>query len=359
MKALSGESYFPSEPWIQLGDLRLFPQTSWDEIDARASTILGRSCLGIPSVRVGMCWVFDYLEFSRHRDHVLVPRFLGRCVLNALNRYALPVQRPTPETKAVVVVDQFGLKQDCSAISAECVARGYVYLEDSPYGLGETEKPGPGSIARLVGLTKVLPIVQGGLLISDDEGLLRFVKKKRSESSHWSWMVWSVMALLRCRRRAADHSAVAEAAYEMYWEGKGGNAWLRGNMSRVLDQAERIAGSQAKRMAFVASRLGDRVVIPDLKRFGYVMPFLPGDQLELVRSLFEREGFDAESYHVDIGRNLFAPQYLKALLIPLNPRIPQQTFERLVSGLEVLVKETSAQTTMARDTGAPAYVGSR
>ena len=327
------ERFLRFEPCVRLSDLKFFGSTSWTDIDARVSRLLNRDCLGIPSVRVGMCWALEYLGCNRHHDHVLLPKFIGRCILNSLNRHALPVEVPTPQTRVVVVVDQYGLRQDLDAISAECRRNGYTYFEDSPYGLGHVEERGRGSLARFIGLTKVLPVVQGAIMVSDDERLIEFVKRKREEQSGWSWTIWTVMALLRCSREVGGYSPIADAAYEMYLQGKGGNAWLRGNILRVLDGVDQIERVHAERLSLVGRHLAGRVLMPDLGRVAYVVPYVPGDRLEEAREAFRREGFDANRFHVDVNRNLFAPRHLKTLLIPVNSRIPTTAFEKLVHRL--------------------------
>jgi len=336
------ERFFPLEPRVGIGDLNLAGPRSWDAVDAIAARVVGRGCLGIPSVRVGMCWALEYLGCSRHRDHVLLPKFVGRCILNSLNRYALPVEVATPQTRIVAVVDQYGLRQDLDAIAAECSRRNYAYFEDSPYGLGQVECPAPRSLARFIGLAKILPIVQGALLLSNDDRFIEFVRRKRGEQSTWSWIVWAVMALLRCRREVGRYSEVADAAYEMYVPARGGNAWLRGNVLRVLERIESIERVHAERLALLGARLGGHVLTPDLARLAYAAPYLPGDRLEAAQEVFRREGFDATAYHVDVNRNLFAPRYIKALLIPLNSRVPATAFDRLVGGLDRLTSSNEA-----------------
>lgn len=329
-------TFFPFEPSLAWSDVVPRARARWDIVDGAASSALECRCVAVPSLRVGLCWTLEFLGFSRHRDHLLIPKFVGRCILNALSRYALPVEVQTQHTRGVVVVDQFGLKQNMSAIAAECAGRGYICIEDSPYGLGENESVSPGTLARFIGLTKVLPIVQGALLMTKDERLAEFVRHKRAQRSLWSLPVWGIMALLRSRKTVRSFSAVAEAAYAMYLESKGGNLWLRTNVLQVLKRLDYFVTQSAQRLNFVRTHLEGNVLIPDLRKLGYVIPFLPGEQVEQARSIFRQEGFDSSLYHVEMNRNLFEPQYVKALLIPVNPRIPWKRFERLVTGLQSL-----------------------
>jgi hypothetical protein len=93
---VSAQRFHPLEPRITVAELRPGAAPTWEAVGRAAPAILGRDCLGLPSARVGLGWALEYLGTTRHRDHVLVPKFVGRCILNSLSRYALPVERPTP-----------------------------------------------------------------------------------------------------------------------------------------------------------------------------------------------------------------------------------------------------------------------
>lgn len=324
---------FPAEPSLEWRDLDVGGVASWAEVDAIASAWLGQPCLALPSVRVGLYWTLDFLGLRRHCSHVLVPRFVGRCILNALGRAALPVEAPTADTRAVVVVDQYGLRQDLPRLAPEFTARGWAYVEDSPYGVGEREAPGEGSLGRFIGLGKSLPIPQGALLLTRNEELASQVRRKREDTSGWSLPVWLTMAWLRQRRTLTAHSAAADAAYELYVPARGGNRLLRGNLCRVLRDAAGHEAESRGRLAAIAERLGRRVLMPDLSRIGYVVPYPAGEREDAVAGAFRSAGFDATMYHVDIARNMLAPRFERCGLIPVNPRIPRDAFDRLLDAL--------------------------
>ena len=330
------EAYYPMEPRVGIGDYRPLGRTTWDDIDRKASELLGRECVGVPSVRVGMCWTLEHLGYSRHSDHVLVPKFMGRCILNSLNRYAMPVEGLTSETRAVIAVHQYGLRQRLELIEEECASRGIPYMEDSPYGLESREELGPGSLAKFIGLGKILPVLKGALTISQDRSLLAFIKYKRQGSSLWSWAVLGAMAILRRRRKVGSYSALADTAYEMYVECKGDNMWLRGNVLRALERLDSLGSETRRRLSNIEDRIGDRVLIPDARHVGYVVPYFPEDGASQSREVFRTYGFDPALYHIDVDRNMFCPRYEMGHLIPLNPRIPYRQFEGLVRDLAAL-----------------------
>ena len=336
--------HYPLEPRVGIRDYRFLGRTTWEDLDRKASELLGIECLAVPSVRVGMCWVLEYLGCVRHRDHVLVPRFMGRCILNSLNRHAMPVEAPSPQTRLAVVVHQYGLRQRLEAVQEECAERGLAYIEDSPYGLESRELLGPGSMAKFIGLTKVLPVLKGALAISEDRALLEFLSLKRREAGLWSWAVLGAMGIVRGRRKPGGYSALAEAAYEMYVESRGDNTFLRGNLLRSLIKLNSFATQAGQRLSMINDHIKERVLSPDTDRMPYAVPYFAGGRLSQAQDVFSRHGFDPGLYHVDLARNLFSPQYEQAMLIPLNPRIPFNHFEGLVAGLAALEATAPSET---------------
>jgi hypothetical protein len=326
---------FPAEPSLEWGDLSLAGTRRWSDVDAVATGWLGRPCVAVPSVRVGLCWALEFAGLKRHRSHVLVPRFVGRCILNSLARVALPVESPTADTHAAVVVDQYGLRQDLEALAPEFRRRGWVYVEDSPYGIGHDEAPGEGSLGRFIGLTKVLPIAQGALFLAGQPALAEHLARRREERSPWSIPVWLTIAGLRFRKQAAGYSPAADAAYEMYVPARGGNRWLRGNLRAVLESSAGYRAESARRLAAITERLHDAVIVPDLTRLGFAVPLRVGDQEPALVEIFSRLGFDPTVYHVDGARNLLMPRFERCLLLPLSPRIPRSAFDGLIRALSV------------------------
>ncbi len=334
------------EPHVEWRDIGAPVPTPWSAVDAVASAFVGRPVVALPSVRVGLGWMLDRLGTARHRDHVLVPRFMGRCILNALSRHALPVETPTSAVRAVIAVDQLGLRHDTAAVAARCRREGWALLEDSPGGIAADESPAPGALARFIALSKALPIVQGALALSDDPAVLDDIRARRGVDSGWSWASWLAMLGQRRRTHAVDYSAIADIAYEAYPLGRGGNRWLRTNVRRVLAHADDIAAVHARRLALVHSRLGVRAIVPDVARLAYVVPYV-AEALERAQAVFRRERFHEAIYHVDVARNLFAPRWEKALLIPLNVRIPEARFAALIDGLAALDTAPADAVTLA------------
>lgn len=324
-------------PWLTPADMQLFGVPPWEALDELASNWLGNSCLALPSVRVGLCWALDEQRYARHRDHILVPRFVGRCILNSVGRFALPVESPTEQTRIALVVDQFGLRQNISALLPQFEQSRWSYIEDSPYGIGADEIPATGSLGRFIGLGKVLPVVQGALFIAGDEGIRRAIRLNRQKSSPWALPVWLTMLFLR-KQFVSEYSEMADAAYEMYPAARGGSFALRGNIAAVFKKIEMFEHESRDRVAAVTDALGKKnILLQDQTRLGYVIPFLPGEAMSSARAIFRKHGFSDSILNVDLNRNMLDPNYVRTLVVPVNPRIAHDQFEQLLSGLKKLL----------------------
>ena len=339
--AVSRRPSFAWEPCVTLADYRLWEETSWEDLDHKASMLLGARVTAIPSVRVGMCWALEHLGCRRHMDDVLVPKFLGRCILNALNRVAMPVERLTENVRLVIVVHQFGVRQDLDAIRERCREASLRYVEDSPYGMEAEEHLGPEALAKFIGLSKILPVLKGAVMLTDDRLFEQFVKRKRSASGAASWIVLMLLSALRRHRYARSYAASADVAYELFLESAGDNRLLRGNQWRGWEQLTAYQRCHRERLDLIRRSLGDAAVIPDTTRLAYVVPLAADSWEPEAAQAFTWHGFDSSLYHMDRNRNLFAPAHQRVFLIPLNPAIPQMTFERLVQALAGCKREAT------------------
>lgn len=340
----TNHNYYSMVPRVGLKDYPLLGHTSWEQLDAIASQNLGYNCVSLPSVRVGICWTLEFNGYSRHKDHILVPKFVGRCILNAFNRYSLPVEDLTPETRLAIVVHQFGLTPDIESIRLKCAENDMGYLEDSPYGLNDTETLGPDSIAKFIGLSKVLPVLKGAVAICRDTALSEFLKNKRQASSIWSWPVLAAMSVVRYKNKTGSYSALAEAAYEMYVNCEGDNRILRGNLRNALENIGQYADENQRRISLISKTLKGQIILPNASRVGHVVPFFPGSETIKAQEIFHRFGFSPNTYNIDVARNLFNPKYELSLLIPLNPKIPYMQFSNLVESLGGLNTESNTTT---------------
>ncbi|MFH2204167.1 MAG: hypothetical protein ABIJ96_13695 [Elusimicrobiota bacterium] len=326
----SGYACEPSVPWTSyIGSL-----PSWRDLDGEVERLLGCRAVAVPSVRVGMLWALEHLGLSRHEDEVLIPRFMGRCILDALNRAARPVHELGPRTRAAVVVHSYGSAPDWERLAPALKAKGIPFMEDAPCALLRREKPAPGSLGKFIALSKMLPILKGGCLLTEDASLRSAVLERREQRGPF-WVPWCILggtAPLRSGR-FMEGVVSAEVAYALYPHSPADNVALRSCFVRGLRQLEEYSLLETRRMRELAQAAGSRLLRPEDPLVVHAAAVLAertdmGEQLAAC-------GFYPELRHVDTARNLLAPKFERAHLLPLHPGVPEQAFARL---LEIIRK---------------------
>ena len=63
-------------------------------------------------------------------DEILVPPYIGQCVLSALSRTSFPTMTPSNRTKAILVFHQFGFPQNLAIIESVARRNGWIILND-------------------------------------------------------------------------------------------------------------------------------------------------------------------------------------------------------------------------------------
>lgn len=324
-------------PQVTKKNYSIFKKFDWDNIEAKIEQELGLKGIAIPSVRVGICWILEYLGYKRSEKHILVPEYLSRCILNAINRYALPVENITDKTSCVLVVDQFGFRQNIEAVEKEILKRNLIYIEDNANSISSGEQIGPNSLGKLIGLSKLLPVLKGGLFISSNNNLLNFIKKKRQERkpAGYSWFIFVILAWLRCKRTQIKYSALADLAYEVYLESSHDNRLLLNNFWLGLDVVGQYTKLIQERLKLINGILENRVIYPEVDKLMHVVLMFPENKKFELRQVFYKNGFDCGLYHFDVNRNIFNPNYKEVFLIPLNPTISQQILENLLKEISL------------------------
>jgi hypothetical protein len=319
---------FSLEPAVPLSSLAVAP-ADWEAVDGALGEALGLKALAIPSVRVGLLWTLEHMGLGRHRDEVLVPRYLGRCILDAVGRAAHPVYSPGPATRAAILVHSLGLAPDFDKVLPRL---GVPFIEDAPDALSSKEGLAPGSTAKLFALSKFLPVLKGGAMITEDASLADAIRARRKDGAP-AWVPWWILAALASHRRGrrCEGSAFVESAYSLYPNSPCDNSVLRGQLLGGVGKIPEFSAVASRRLGEAEKALGGRMLHPSARRLVRAAAFesTSAEEGAVMASL----GFDASGFHVDADRNIFSPRWVSARLIPLHPGVPEDVFRRLLKEL--------------------------
>ena len=119
--------------------------------------------------RAAMVYALRALGMGR-MDEILVPPFLGQCVLSALARAVFPTMTPSQQTKSILVFHQFGYPQEIEKIEKVARRNGWVIINDCAntiFSMSKGEMIIKWGDFSVLSFPKLYPCTLGGALISD------------------------------------------------------------------------------------------------------------------------------------------------------------------------------------------------
>lgn len=270
----------------------------------------------------------------KRQDHILVPDFLCQSILNILNTTSFPVKYPDERTRAVLVFHQWGYPQKMDEVMGEAKRRGFIVVEDCAHAFDSKYKGrlvGTFGDAAVFSFAKMFPTYLGGVLLSENEELMRHVSKERQLRNNFSNRLFNFFAFKIAKRSF-------EKGKSRFWldliylksihylnVGKKALEFLPSDITAFT------RGLSARRANYLYLRGAIRreYLIPDweddIEANPILMPvFLPSEKLPAASQTLLKAGILAEVLHFDVNRNVFAANYRKCLAIPCHQEIEKE-----------------------------------
>lgn len=253
-------------------------------------------------------------------DEILVPPYLGHCVLSSISRTSFPTMTPSNRTKAILVYHQFGFPQRLDRIERVAHRNNWIILNDCASSLF-TKVNGKFLIDwgdfSIVSFSKIYHCGLGGGLWTDRKDLLAPLSE-----------------------RSQLDKEIAEEAFDFYLEIQRG---CFGTKTQIKIQAlygylpdiKSIAPTAVRALpGSVREIYGDierrkRIYSAALDMFGNDVPVCEGDVVPFsIPILWEERNFlpvaeriqrrfdvSIPLLHFDFARNMLEPEYKQALII--------------------------------------------
>ncbi len=308
-----------------------------------------------------------------HRnDEVFVPPFLSHCVLGTMTRVAMPALQPSPRTRAIMVVHQFGYPQQMEPLLAMARRRGWFVLEDCAYSLASGYRGkllGLYGDAAIYSFPKTLGTVLGGCLVTDNSRILDFAREYMRARDRLGWKLFSNLSLLPVAMvyagvegKAGERATQAlEMAYSRFVEFPNPNP--RVCKLFPLTRLELQATWQARRrnLQIFASYFQGSEYPEDLESESEVVPFTvpyfhAPEMLSAVLDRLRSIRVKSDMYHFDVRRNLLAPDYRLCIPVPVHQNISESFMRTICETIRAAVGKTLAQA--ASPGMSPALAGS-
>lgn len=278
------------------------------------------------SGRAGIIIHMKSIGAHRHRDTCLVPRFLPTCVTDTISRHALPVVIDA-KPAVTLVYHQYGFPQSASPHG--------VLLEDICHAFFSTSHSGARpwqATAAFFSLPKFFGLrgMAGGLVLANESlaaaarELLDASETANAETADF------IRASVTTAKLAPGPGASAylEAAYALL------NHYLHPDPRSLVGMPATLEALQCigrRRREIVEGYLavGARGMPADYRDglarwMPYAFPYFgASDEAEERRICSElaQAGIAAGVYHVDVARNILAPDYRRCILIPCHHEI--------------------------------------
>lgn len=273
-------------------------------------------------------------------DEILVPPYLGHCVLSAISRTAFPSMTVSARTRAILVFHQFGYPQNMDVILDHASRNNWLVVNDCATALysscGGTPVYDYGDMS-IISLSKFFNCGMGGAVLSENDDLI----------ARLCWQYGQEQA----DQAFEEYLQIADGSYgdltSLQVNGLYGYLPLIGPMARKGQDAlpssvESYALDRERRKKLylsVREMLGERV--PDAgDSVPFAMPVAGDvDQLQqVVAAGREKYGVDAPVLHFDFAQNMMSPDYRPALVLGTHAAWT----EEVVAGICRLVSEKVA-----------------
>lgn len=258
-------------------------------------------------------------------DEILVPPFLGQCVLSAISRTAFPTMTPSSRTKAVLVFHQFGFPQNLADVESVARNNNWVILNDCANTIFTQLKGrflAKWGDFTIVSLSKLYPCVMGGGFYSKHPDIYKkvFAWHKKLSMAQADRAEDAIKKLIAINNGAFGTETIFEIN-SLYGYLPDLVAFPQKAYSALPSsngQIEKDITHRRKVWSIIKEMLPDCVpACKDEEVVPFAVP-ISGDasRLEAVSSKIKKELlFEAPVLHFDFARNMLKPDYRKSLVI--------------------------------------------
>ena len=284
----------------------------------------GQKIIPFSCARAAMVYGLRALGIGR-MDEILVPPWLGQCVLSALSRIAFPTMTPSHRTKAILVFHQFGYPQHLEEIEKVASENGWIIFNDSAntifseYGGVKVVEWGDFSV---LSFSKLYPCTLGGALVSSRSEIrdtivsnYRMLSDKYADRSN---VAHGILEDAKRNLLGTEAEIEIDAVYGYLPELVAFPSNALQGLPSTYEEVRNDVEHRKNILRIITSYFPDHV--PECSKCD-VVPFAvpiagPLEELELLsREIKEEIGADVPILHFDFDRNMLMPDYREAVVI--------------------------------------------
>lgn len=280
-------------------------------------------------------------------DEILVPPYIGQCVLSALSRTSFPTMTPSIRTKAILVFHQFGFPQNLADIESVARNNNWVVLNDCANTIF-TQVKGRFLIEwgdfTIISLSKLYPCGIGGGFYSRRTNIYEKVFSEHEELSgiHGEMAEQALEKLVKINSGFYGAETIFEinSLYGYLPDIVAFPQKAYSALPSTKEDIEKDITHRKKLYNLALSMFGNSVPVCDEEVVPFAIP-ISGEKeqlLSLSEMIQNRFSVSAPVLHFDYDRNMLAPDYRSSLIIGCHAEwkeeIVQRVFELVKKGLK-------------------------
>jgi hypothetical protein len=298
-------------------------------LERALSDWFGRHVVLMSSGRAGLQALLAIKGLGRYRDAMLLPRYLSRCVINAVTFNAMPVR--DGDASATLLYHQYGYEQRFrppSGVVIEDIAHAFFATADT----GERQWRSDAAIFSLPKFFGTAGL--GGGAIVESEALAgelreRVARATRPSNDTRAWM----RSVVQGARAGGPEEEWLDAVYELLFrflapdaDDLAGMPATRAGIAAVgAARAERVAELRAALPYDAWAPMGEAPVPYALPLFG------APDALARIDAALAAAGIHAGVYHLDVRRDMSQPEFRPCVLLPCHQGLAAEDVARIVA----------------------------
>lgn len=300
----------------------------------------GAEVILLASGRTGLHLALEALGYHRYRSKLWVPPYLSRCVISAVTPTVFPVESAS-HADGRLLYHQYGFPQrdvPCALPTVEDIAHAFFATAES--GL----RPWRGD-AVVFSLPKFLPLagMAGGVVVPDSRmaDAIR-ARVEQAPAAPEGVRVWMHQVLADSNQPGGIDCLLVDSAYELLLKLVRPDPGDLVGFPESLDAIARVGEARQERVTLFRQRLGARAfpagfwpatetILP------FALPYFGNGELgplERVDAALREAGVVAKIYHVDVKRDMAAPDYRPCVLVPCHQGISLTAFEEICRIIE-------------------------
>ncbi len=266
-------------------------------------------------------------------DEIVVPEFTSQCVLNAINRTAFPNTRITGDTRAFLLLHQFGYPQKVDQMNL----KKFFVIEDCAHSIASEYngvKVGNLFDTAILSFPKIFSTIQGGAIVTKDREIIDYANEVLHKEEFFPNLLQTYlfsMFLFEGQKNNYKRQRIINAIYSQLLD----VPHIPKYVCRLFPTPEEMKSHSKRREHILRTLIRElgKEHFPETKDkiVPFYIPYLDSvENLEKIQKTLASKGIELPILHFDVNRNMLDSDYRKSLIIPAHQTISDEVFKEII-----------------------------